>query len=140
MKTKKDNNAQRIIIAASIIVFVLLMIPFSYGAYVGYTMHSGINEDIEQSLKKHCDCDEVKRDHASFGIAISQEGVANETIAFYLNQYKTGSFEEEAIRLNELLKMEVANYNDVDLIQLHFKDVEGNEASTTIKNGIIQKK
>jgi len=139
MKTTKSNTTKRIIVSAGVIIFVLFMIPFSYGAYVGYSMHTGINEDIEQSLKKNCECDEVKMDHASFGVAISEQGIANETISFHLNKYKALSFAEEAIRLNELLQTEVTDYKEVDLVQLHFKGLNDTEASVTIKNGIIQK-
>lgn len=134
----KQTTMKIILIAAGLLVLFLIGIPFGYGMYHGIKTHSGRTGAIHETLSTHCQC-EVDFEFSSVGMHMSKEdGMQGETISFNLeNRKTTNSATEEANRLHEILKTEVAGFHEIDLLTLHF--VSDNISETVkIENGVVQ--
>ena len=111
---------------------------FGFGVAQGVMANNKLVNTIETKLQQNCDCEIVNSDVSAMGIQYSiNDGFSNSQASYILENctYST-SVETEAIRLNNILKKEIENYNSIDLISLQFKFSENIE-TVKFKDGCM---
>ncbi|MDX1761683.1 MAG: hypothetical protein R3218_05970, partial [Christiangramia sp.] len=75
-------------------------------------------------LQQNCNCEIISSDVSSVGIQFSVEyGFSNSMAGYVLeNCTFSTSIETEAMRLNDMLKRDIENYDSLDLITFQFKN------------------
>ena len=138
MKTQKNNTLKKILIAAFIAIGLFLAIPFGFGMYSGFKLHTGVTGEIETTISNHCNCESVTSDISAMGIQYSKEdGMTHQKASYILTDCNfTGSAKEEAIKINDALKRDVEEYEKLDIIELTFQFGEITE-TVKIKEGNI---
>lgn len=123
----------------------LLILGFFVGVFIMGAVNgakAALNGDKSEAIKnvliEHCDCESVNQFMYMKGIQYSTEdGITNEKVEYELTNCTYENLASETFRLNELLKKEVHDYEDVDFLKLEFVGAEKHE-TIIIKNGIIQ--
>jgi hypothetical protein len=133
MKTKSKNR-----LALKIIGFLVLGLLFGYT--VGTIINSGERSNtITQVLEDNCNCKEVNQVIYAKGIQYGKEGLTTEKAEYLLVDCDTDLSEKGIEKLNQQLKKEVKNFDELDLLELEF--TSRNKSKTIIiKNGIVTTK
>ena len=122
-KKKKTHLVFKLILGA--------IIGASFGFGVGKMVKSNhiITKNIEQTLNQHCDCESITSNFGAIGIQFSKEdGFSNERLNFTLKNCKSNSsIEEEAVKLSQVLERNVKDFDQIDLLTLHFVSEENSE-------------
>jgi hypothetical protein len=133
MKTKKKNT-----LALKIIGFLVLGLLFGYT--VGTVINSGERSTtITQVLEDNCNCKEVNQVIYAKGIQYGKEGLTTEKAEYLLVDCDTDLSENGIEKLNQQLKKEVKNFEELDLLELEFTS-ENKSKTIIIKNGIVTTK
>lgn len=138
MKTQKNSTGRIIKIVLGGIV-LSMAIPFCLGMYAGITSHTGTTGAIAETLKEHCNCEEINLDLSAYGLQFShRDGLTGQKVAYTLKGCDNeNTVDTEAARLNKILNAEVEGYADLDVVQLLFVN-EDNIEITEIINGKLQ--
>ncbi|WP_034893527.1 hypothetical protein [Gillisia sp. Hel_I_29] len=141
MKTSKSNNRNRNLVLKVILGFII-GISFGFGVAKLIKSESRLTSSIEKSIRKNCDCESVRSEFSAVGLQFSKEdGINNRALEITLENCTVNTkIEKEAARLHEVLKMEVDNYADVDLLILHFQNTNKSETVKIKQGEIIQNK
>ena len=139
MRTSKNNNRNRNLVLKVILGFII-GISFGFGVAKLIKSESRLTSSIEQSIRKNCDCESVRSEFSAVGLQFSKEdGINNRALEITLENCTVNTkIEKEAARLHEVLKMEVDNYADVDLLILHFQNTNKSETVKIKQGEIIQ--
>ncbi|QYA24968.1 hypothetical protein G3I01_05395 [Gramella sp. MT6] len=108
----------------TIIIAGSIGLTFGFGVAQGIMANNKLVNAIETKLQKNCNCEIVSSDVSSVGIQFSvEDGFSNSTAGYTLeNCTFSTSIETEAIRLNDMLKRDIENYDSLDLITFQFKN------------------
>lgn len=112
------------------------------GGLFGYTVANTVksidkSNNIIEVLKDNCDCKEVNQIIYAKGIQIGKNGLSTEKGEYQLVDCKFESIKKETERIQKLLRSNIKNYKNIDLLELEF--VNGRRTQTVvIKDGIIQ--
>lgn len=138
MKAKNRKRSKPARLIFTIIIAGLIGLTFGFGVGKGYMANNKLVNAIENKLQQTCDCEIVKSDISAVGIQFStNDGLSNSQADFILENCKFSTSEvTEAIRLNNILKKDIENYNSIDLITFHFKS-QNNIKTIKIKDGSI---
>lgn len=133
MKSKNKNR-----LALKIIGFLVLGLLFGYS--LGTIINSGERSTtITQVLEDNCNCKEVNQVIYAKGIQYGKEGLTTEKAEYLLVDCDTDLSEDGIEKLNQQLKKEVKNFDELDLLELEF--TSGNNSKTIIiKNGVVTTK
>ncbi|PTX45131.1 hypothetical protein C8P64_1121 [Christiangramia gaetbulicola] len=111
------------------LIFIMIIsgsigLTFGFGVAQGVMANNKLVNAIETKLQKNCNCEIVSSDVSSVGIQFNvEDGFSNSKASFILENCAFPlSVEHEAIRLNDMLKRDIENYDSLDLITFHFKN------------------
>ena len=133
MKLKKTAK-----LIFTILIAGSLGLAFGYGVAQGVSANNKLVNTIETKLQQNCNCEIVSPDVHAVGIQFSMEdGFSNSEASYILeNCTFSTSVETEAIRLNNILKKDVENYESLDLVSFQFKS-SGQIQTVKFKEGCI---
>ncbi|MET2986155.1 hypothetical protein [Aureibaculum conchae] len=125
-------------VKTGIIILVLVLVAvFVNGFLDGYQDAADKSILITEVLEDNCDCKEVSQLIYAKGLQLGKDGISTEKAEYELIDCNYKSIEEEAIRINKILKKEVKDFATFDLLTLEFSN-NLNRETVTIKNGVIQ--
>ncbi|MGO3182463.1 MAG: hypothetical protein ACTIJ9_06485 [Aequorivita sp.] len=120
MKAKtKSKSTKKIILTLMLGAFIGISV--SYGSMVESS--EDLNTSIERLLLHNCDCENVKSKDRGIGIEYTKEnGLKNSQLEFTLiNPRFNTSTEQEANRLNNILRRNIDKYDTIDLVTFNFQ-------------------
>lgn len=125
------------------LIFIMIIagsigLTFGFGVAQGVMANNKLVNAIETKLQKNCNCEIVSSDVSSVGIQFNvEEGFSNSAAGYVLeNCTFSSSIETEAIRLNDMLKRDIENYDSLDLITFHFKNSD-QQKTVKFKEGCL---
>ncbi|QCX40625.1 hypothetical protein FF125_20085 [Aureibaculum algae] len=131
--TKKKNITRTVIIAV-VLVAIAVMIK---GFLDGYQDATDRSDLISEVLEENCDCTEINQIIYAKGLQFGKEGMSTEKAEYQMIDCDYQYFEDEAIRINEILNKKVKGFKDFDLLTIELNNKKNTEI-ITIRNGVIQ--
>ena len=131
--TKKKNITRTVIIAV-VLVAIAVMIK---GFLDGYQDATDRSDLISEVLEENCDCTEINQIIYAKGLQFGKEGMSTEKAEYQMIDCDYQYFEDEAIRINEILNKKVKGFKDFDLLTIELNNKKYTEI-ITIRNGVIQ--
>lgn len=119
------------------IAIAIFIAVFAVGMAKGFINQKdkNVSKNILQVLKNNCSCKDIKLTMFSEGLQFSKtDGFSKEKADYQLTDCDFLNFKEEAKRICQLLKNEVEDLKDFDLITLDFLS-NAEYKTITIENG-----
>jgi hypothetical protein len=136
MKNKKNKFS--LFKIPIIIVIVLALTSFVWGAYNGYTDAQDKSTYIMRALESNCDCKSIEQSVYLSGIQFGKDGISKERGEYQLIDCNFTSLDQESERILEILEKKVKHFKELDHLELEFINNDISQI-VIIKNGIIQK-